>query len=344
MLAILIAILTCCPVTEHEGLQASKICTNLVKKYPDAKCAKKMLASSINNTRKGTSHHHATTLCLMMHEGDSHAIHFLRRYVHHCGRHCIAVTIVFDDLKGNMTTAEFDQVREVVTVANLELQIIFKSTLNLQALTTKYFGPTALVEKLGYHGGGKQGMLTMYLASVESCKTTYCVHYDMDDFFFDDPRRQWVDTAISVLENDAGAVTCGPPWSFSQREALYPHKKMPYGSKFDSHGFTARAFVFNRERMNALRPLPTISNVHWENILSRTFEQGSFHAIELDGQASPAWALTLLRDSKKGLTGDDIEAIWHWVECNCAPKGQEKTYAMGRKDKAAWLANEGLSS
>ena len=98
-----------------------------------------------------------------------------------------------------MTTAEFDQVREVVTVANLELQIIFKSTLNLQALTTKYFGPTALIEKLGYHGGSKQGMLTMYLASVDRTKRRI-VFIMIWTIFFDDPRRQWVDTAISVFE------------------------------------------------------------------------------------------------------------------------------------------------
>ena len=222
MLAILIAILTCCPVTEHEGFKPLRFVQTLLKNIPMQSAQRRCLLLQLITQERITSHHHATTLCLMMHEGDSHAIHFLRRYVHHCGRHCIAVTIVFDDLKGNMTLQLNLTKLEVVTVANLELQIIFKSTLNLQALTTKYFGPTALVEKLGYHGGGKQGMLTMYLASVESCKTTYCVHYDMDDFFFDDPRRQWVDTAISVLENDAGAVTCGPPWSFSQREALYP--------------------------------------------------------------------------------------------------------------------------
>ena len=95
--------------------------------------------------------------------------------------------------------------------------------------------------------------------------------------------------------------------------------------------------------MNALRPLPTISNVHWENILSRTFEQGSFHAIELDGQASPAWALTLLQDSKKGLTGDDIEPFWHWVECNVLQRAKKKPMQWGEKIKLhGWPTKDSL--
>ena len=92
------------------------------------------------------------------------------------------------------------------------------------------------------------------------------------------------------------------------------------------------------QAMLALNPLPVVHDSHWEALISARHANSPTHATELGQSASAAWAITLLREAKAGLTSSGIDTIWSRVREQCVPHGQELISAIDFAGQAPWTA------
>tara|TARA_B110000285_G_scaffold235601_1_gene318529 strand:- start:27833 stop:35488 length:7656 start_codon:yes stop_codon:yes gene_type:complete len=274
----------------------------------------------------------SVSLSLMMTSKDLYPDVFLEHFLQMLPK-LAKVNILIDEDPTSSDVAIMLERINVVT-ASWDVRIAFKNNFDLERLVKKHLGSTASVAAAGY--APKRTMFTSYLSAIDMCDTHFCIHLDTDVFMH--RGLAWVQLAVETMKKDATILSLGPPWSYKDETSRYPHTKTAYGKRWDTgHGFTARAFVLNRQLYESMLPLEAPHDTHWENMISRTTAARGITVGEVSQWYSPAWAITLLgRAVRETMNRDTVVALWDRVENNCVPPSQEKVYALTAEDVRQW--------
>jgi len=141
--------------------------------------------------------------------------------------------------------------------------------------------------KTNYISRGHQGNL-VYWHMLDTCRTKYCVHWDLDMALWAKSGYSWIGDGKQLLESNSDALSVVPP----KFGSIVFHNKVP-GKAYSCHNPTfmsARGYLIDADRYRQLLKTAETTqcggDVHWEEFMSCNSCQQKWKRIEMSDAES----------------------------------------------------------
>ena len=156
-----------------------------------------------------------------------------------------------------------------------------------------------------------------YLFAYEATQSDYFLHFDSDMLLYQAKDFNWIKTGIDYLSQNPDLLTVTPLPGPPSNSAELKQREVPYSldprGLFTFKVFTARRYLFNRQRFDSILPLP-LSYISWKRKLLSYFTKrsaierwegmisnklSSSNYIRADLASPKAWTLHAIEHSPK---------------------------------------------